>query len=187
MRIRKRLSVPLLLVAALTAYALFNTPAGLIQDPVPTASEGPAPDAYASGVSLRAFSEAGILLERTDARELRRFDGPGRVELDAPQRWSFDAQGSWFAVSQQGELFEHRDVLELRGDVELRYESRSVTFATEGMIIHLDKQTARSTSAVRAWQDDERSEMRADTLFADLDRRVAILNGNVRSVYVPEN
>lgn len=136
---------------------------------------------------MRSFSEAGTLLERTDASALRRFEAPGRVELDAPQRWTYADTGDWYAESREGELYERRDILELRGDVELRYESESVTFVTDQLSVNLSRQIAESDVGVRVRQLSEGNELRADRLFTNLDRQVAVLTGNVRSVYVPEN
>jgi LPS export ABC transporter protein LptC len=186
-RIRKRLSIPLLIAAALMVYALVATPPRLVQEPAPTTSESVMPDAYAEGVSMRSFSEDGILLERTDASTLRRFEAPGRVEFDEPRRWAYAATGDWYAVSREGELYERSDILELRGDVELRYETESVTFATDELSVNLGRQIAESDVGVRAFQPSEGNEIRADRLFTNLDRQVAVLTGNVRSVYVPED
>lgn len=187
MRIRKRLSIPLLVAATLMVYALIATPPRLVQDPGPTAAEELIPDAYAEGVSMRSFSETGTLVSRTDAEALQRFTAPARVRLDAPRRWAYGTDSEWFAVSREGELFEDRDILELQGDVQLRYETEAVTFATEALTINLDKRIAESDAGVRSWQASEGNEVRADRLFTNLDRRVAVLTGNVRSVYVPES
>ena len=186
MRIRKRLSIPLLIAATLMVYALIATPPRLVPDPQPTAVETLVPDAYAEGVSMRSFSETGVLTDRTDAEALQRFAVPGRVTFTAPRRWAYGPDGDWFAVSREGELFEASEILELQGDVQLRYETESVTFATEALTINLDKQIAESDAGVRSWQASEGNEVRADRLFTNLDRRVAVLTGNVRSVYVPE-
>jgi lipopolysaccharide export system protein LptC len=71
--------------------------------------------------------------------------------------------------------------------VELRYETESVTFATDELSVNLGRQIAESDVGVRAFQPSEGNEIRADRLFTNLDRQVAVLTGNVRSVYVPED
>lgn len=187
MRIKKRLSIPLLLASAAMVYVLVATPPRLVQEPAPTAPEAPTADAYASGVEMQVFDENGKVAQRTESDALKRFRDSGRTTFDRPRRWSFDADGDWYAVSEEGELFERRDILELRGDVQLRYESDSVMFATDELVINLDKQTARSVVGVRAWQDSDGSEIRADSLYTNLETQVAVLTGNVRSRYVPRD
>lgn len=136
---------------------------------------------------MRSFSEAGVLMDRTDAEALQRFAVPPRITFDAPRRWAYGPDGDWFAASREGELFEGSEILELQGDVQLRYEAESVIFATDALTINLDRQIAESDAGVRSWQESEGNEVRADRLFTNLDRRVAVLTGNVRSVYVPES
>lgn len=181
---KKRLSIPLLLCAGGVVYALVSAPPQLVApEPAASSPEEPAPDSYAVTVSLHAYGEDGRLLDRTDARLLRRFEGQALLELEAPRRWGHDGDGGWVASAQRGELSEQRDVLHLRGDVRLRHEVEGVEFVTEAMQINLDRQTARSLAPVHSSQGD--NETRADTLWVNLDTEVAVLTGNVRSVYVP--
>lgn len=185
---KKRLSIPLLLGAAGLVYALWGSPPALVpQDPVVQDSEAPVPDSYARTVSVRRYAADGTLLEETDARSLRRYRVNGvageRVELEAPQRRGHEGDQGWIASAERGEYRDGREALRLSGDVRLRYTLRDIEFLTQEMVIRIDQQTARSLTPVRAWQAD--NETTANRLFVNLDREVAVLSGDVRSVYQP--
>ncbi len=187
---KKRLSIPLILGAAGLVYALWGDPPEIAQPDPGTAETGdPVPESYASGVSVRRFAADGSLLEETEADRLRRFEVSGeigeRVELDAPRRRGHEGDQGWIASAERGEYTDGRETLRLSGTVRLRYTQRDLEFLTEEMLIRIDKQTARSLTPVRAWQAD--NETTANRLFVNLDREVAVLSGNVRSVYQPTN
>ena len=181
---KKRLSIPLLIGASGLVYALWGTPPNIVV-PAPAEDEDslPVPDSYATAVTVRRYSPKGELLDQTDAARLRRFVAEDRTEFEAPTRRGHDGDDGWTASAHSGEYSEGRTQLRLTGDVSLRYASRSLEFLTQTMHIDLDTQTARSLTPVRAWQDD--GETVADRLFVNLDREVAVLTGDVRSVYQP--
>jgi LPS export ABC transporter protein LptC len=183
--VKKRLSIPLLIGAGGLIYALVSTPPTLIAPPAtPATSDEAVPQSYASGVTVSVFGENGELLDRTLARSLQRFGDAGVIELDAPQRFGFGGDAGWRASAESGELVEASDVLRLSGDVTLRYTDEGVEFRTQEMVIDIPQQTARSLTPVRAWQLD--NETTADALWVHFEREVAVLSGNVRSVYRPE-
>jgi LPS export ABC transporter protein LptC len=183
--VKRRLSLPLLLCAALLIYALTTPPPVMVREPAPTNPEARILDSYARTVIVRSFDEAGQLLDRTDALSLRRYKGAAVVELEEPRRWGYNGDSNWVASSQRGLLREERETLALEGAVNLRYSADGVEFATESLLLNLRTQTALSQAPVRAWQ--EGNEMRAEKLFANLDKKIATLSGNVTSVYVPDN
>lgn len=185
MRVRKRLSVPLLLGAAILVSALLEPPPQLLQETSPEQPAVIAPDSYAYGVSMRNYDSAGALLDRTDALRLRRFTNSAVTELEQPRRWGHEGDSEWVAEAERGEFAERNEVLKLRGDVRLRYVGDSVEFLTEAMRFNLAKRTALSEAPVRVRQGDH--ETRADQLYAILDWKQARLKGNVRTLYVPEN
>lgn len=182
---KKRLSIPLLIGAGGLVYALWGTPPELVI-PIPAADDDglPVPDSYAEAVTVRRYSAEGALLDQTDAARLRRYVAGDRTEFDAPIRRGHEGDDGWTASAQSGEYSEGRTLLRLSGDVSLRYASRNLEFLTQTMHIDLNNQTARSLTPVRAWQDD--GETVADRLFVNLDREVAVLTGDVRSVYRPD-
>jgi LPS export ABC transporter protein LptC len=182
--VKKRLSIPLILCSGGLAYALLSAPPASIMSPdPPTEPAAPQPETYARDVSLREYGEDGRLLSRTDATALRRYPDRGVAELDDPQRFGHEGNQGWRASATAGEWLEAREILRLDGDVSLRYDTEGVEFRSDTMVLDLREQTARSATPVRAWQDAQ--ETVADRLFVDLAREVAVLNGNVRSVYVP--
>ena len=182
---KKRLSIPLLVGACGLVYALVSTPPELIAPPSPPATgTEPVPQSYASDVTVSVFGDAGELLDRTVAVELQRFGTRGVIELDEPQRFGFGGDAAWRASANSGELTEASDVLRLSGDVTLRYAAEGVEFQTQEMVIDIPQQTARSLTPVRTWQLD--NETTADALWVHFEREVAVLSGNVRSVYRPE-
>lgn len=183
-RIRKRLSIPLLVAAGLLVYITFAPTPSLVKEVAPPAVSARSPDSYAWEVSVNDFDEQGALQGNTTAQALRRFPNEGIVELDAPKRRNFTADGQWFASAQRGQLRETTEVLVLEQDVRLQYDSNSVQFLTERMIINMPKQAARSTSSVRIWQAN--SETLAEQIYINLDRQIASLSGAVNTVYVPE-
>ena len=182
---KKRLSIPLLIGACGLVYTLVSTPPELIAPASPPPSSDEAiPESYASDVTVSVFGDSGELLDRTVAAELQRFRAAGVIELDAPQRFGFGGDAAWRASANSGELEEASDVLRLSGDVSLRYATEGVEFRTQEMVINLPQQTARSLTPVRTWQMD--NETTADALWVHFEREVAVLSGNVRSVYRPE-
>ena len=182
---KKRLSVPLLLGAAALAYLLTGETPPLIQDgPFPSEKARPAPQSYARGVSVREFGPDGVLRDRTDARELRRYPQQALVELDAPQRWHYADEGPWQASAENGVLLERREHLRLTDDVRLRYDTEGVEFLTQSMVLDLRQRKARSETPAQAWQGD--NVMQGGRLFVDLDRQLATLSQDVRTVYEPE-
>jgi len=186
---RKRLSVPLLLGALGLVYTLWGSPPSLVTpDSAGPESTEAEPEAYARGVSLRRYGDDGALQEETDAQALRRYgvDLPGgdRVELDAPRRRGHGGDQGWVASARSGEYADGRERLHLSGEVRLRYAPRGLEFRTDAMLIDNARKTARSLAPVRAWQAE--NETTAEHLFVNLDREVAVLSGNVRSVYQPE-
>jgi LPS export ABC transporter protein LptC len=181
---KKRLSVPLLLCAALLVYAIVSPSPGLLQDTSPPPSAGRAPDSYAVAVTVDDYDEGGVLRDRTAADTLRRYTDEALVELDKPRRRSYADNGQWFASAETGALREASDVLTLLHDVKLRYTADNLRFLTEEMAINLRTRVAESRAPVRMWQSD--NETSADRLYINLDSQVATLNGAVKTRYVPE-
>ena len=79
---RKRLSIPLILAAALLIYAVQGPSPQLITGPEPVINDIPTPESYARGVTVREFSATGEALDRTEAKELRRFKESALIEMD---------------------------------------------------------------------------------------------------------
>jgi len=182
--VKKRLSIPLILCAGALTYALLTAPpVSVVTQAPPTEPAAAQPETYARDVTLSDYGEDGQLLSRTDARALRRYAGRPVAELDEPRRFGHEGDQGWRASAIAGEWLEAREILRLEGDVSLRYDTEGVEFISQTMVLNLRDQTARSRTPVRAWQDEQ--ETVADRLFVDLEREVAVLNGNVRSVYVP--
>ena len=79
---KKRLSGTLILGAAALAYLLSGETPPLIQEaPTEAGGEQAIPQSYARGVSMREFDPEGVLRDRTDADELRRYPQQQLVEL----------------------------------------------------------------------------------------------------------
>ncbi|GAB5414719.1 MAG: hypothetical protein Cons2KO_23220 [Congregibacter sp.] len=184
MRVKKRISVPLLLSAVLIGYALFKTPEQLTQDPEPSAPTAGLPDSFADKVELVQFDVQGRILDRTQAEYMRRFESAGLLEMDTLRRRGHAGDTNWHARADGGLLMEESNELQLSGDVRLRYESDNLEFRSASMIIDLDTQIATSTAPARIWQEDQ--ETTADTLSVDLAQEQANMLGNVRARYVPE-
>ncbi|WP_439101867.1 LPS export ABC transporter periplasmic protein LptC [Congregibacter sp.] len=184
-RVRKRLSIPLLLCAALLLYTMLSPPPTLIKERAAPAGPTRVPESYAKQVSVNDFDANGVLEGSTEAVTLRRFPGEGIVELDEPKRHNYTTDGEWVANAMSGQLREKTEVLVLNGEVRLQYDSENLQFLTERMIINMPKQAARSTTSVRIWQGD--NETVADQIYINLSRQVASLSGSVRTVYVPES
>ncbi len=183
---KKRLSIPLLLCAGGLVYALLaSPPVRITPEPVDPATDQPIPDSYASDVSLRVYDENGNLLDLTRSPALRRYTARGRTEFDAPARFGHAGDEGWRASADHGELIEQTEVMYLSGDVSLSYATEGVEFFSESMVIHLAEGIARSTAPVRLWKGEQ--ETVADRLYVELEREVAVLTGNVRSVYVPSS
>ncbi|MEM1188757.1 MAG: LPS export ABC transporter periplasmic protein LptC [Pseudomonadota bacterium] len=181
---KKRLSIPLLLCSGGLVYALLaSPPVQIAPEPADTASDEPVPDSYAAEVSTRVYGENGELLDLTNASRLRRFMERGRTEFDTPARFGHAGDEGWRASAENGELIEKTEIMYLSGDVSLSYAAEGVEFLSESMVIHVAENIARSTAPVRLWQGEQ--ETVADRLYVELDREVAVLTGNVRSVYVP--
>ena len=101
MRIRKRISIPLLASFLVLAYSLLQ-PRGLIQAPPgPSLDEERIPESYAREVVVRDYSESGSLLDETSATELRRYTSGPRdfTELDNPRRSGHEGDFAWPVVS----------------------------------------------------------------------------------------
>lgn len=184
MRVKKRLSIPLLISALLIGYTLFEPPAQLSQDSMELTPPTSGPDSIADTVSLLQFDEAGVVLDQTNASQLRRFDKAALIELDELRRHGHAGDTNWTATADGGLLVETNNELQLEGNVQLRYEADDLQFRSAAMTIDLDKQIARSRSAVRVWQ--ARNETTADALTVDLAKEQASMLGNVRAVYAPE-
>ncbi|EED33882.1 conserved hypothetical protein [gamma proteobacterium NOR5-3] len=183
-RVRKRLSIPLVLSALLLIYTMLAPAPRLITENTVQTTSARVPDSYAHDVSVNDFNENGVLLGSTEAQALRRFPREGIVELDEPRRRNYSEDGEWFASARSGQLREKTDVLLLDHEVRLKYASDDLQFLTDSMIINIPKQAARSTSSVRIWQAD--NETVAEQIYINLDRQIASLNGSVRTVYVPQ-
>jgi LPS export ABC transporter protein LptC len=182
--VKKRLSIPLILCAGGLTYALLSAPpVRVVTQAPPTEPTEAQPETYASDVTLRLYDANGRLLSRTDAAALRRYPDRGVAELDEPQRFGHEGDQGWRASATAGEWLEASEILRLEGDVSLRYDAEGVEFRSDTLVLNLRDQTARSRTPVRAWKDAQ--ETVADRLFVDLEREVAVLNGNVRSIYVP--
>jgi LPS export ABC transporter protein LptC len=182
--VKKRLSVPLILCTAGLVYVLLSEPpVRVVSQSAPTEPADVQPETYARDITLRLYGEDGRLLSRTDAAALRRYPDRAVAELDEPKRFGHEGDAGWRASATAGEWLETREVLRLAGDVSLRYDTEGVEFRSDTMVLNLRDQTARSLTPVRAWQGEQ--ETVADRLFVDLEREVAVLNGNVRSTYVP--
>lgn len=184
-RVRKRLSIPLLLSAALLVYTTLSPSPTLIKDSVAPTVPARVPESYATQVSVDDFDVEGVRQGSTEAVNLRRFPGEGIVELDEPKRHDYNSDGEWVATAHEGQLREKTEVLVLNGDVRLQYDADNVQFLTERMIINMPKQAARSTASVRIWQDE--NETVADQIYINLRAQVASLSGAVRAVYVPQS
>lgn len=185
MRVRKRLSIPLLLGAGLVLFALFEPPPQLLQESAPQQTDLVAPDSYAIEVSMRNFDTDGILLDRTDASVLRRYESAALLELEQPKRWGHEGDSDWIATADKGELHERSNMMRLHGNVHLVYTDQAVEFDTEAMRFNLTKKTALSEAPVRVRQGE--NETRADQLYAILDWQQARLKGNIRTVYKPDS
>lgn len=181
---KKRLSVPLLLCAALLVYAMVIPSPGLLQDTSSPPITERAPDSYALAVTVNDYDESGTLRDRTEADMLRRYPDEALIELDKPRRRSYIDNGQWYARADQGTLRETSDVLTLSHDVQLRYSTDNLRFLSEEMAINLKTRVAESRTPVRMWQSD--NETRADRLYINLQSQVATLNGAVETRYVPE-
>jgi LPS export ABC transporter protein LptC len=166
-------------------YVMLSPAPRIIQPPIPGDAAAHAPQSYAFGVKVLDFNENGLLESATDARELRRFDDASRLELDEPYRESFGDEGRWIASAHFGELYESQDLLVLSDNVHLHYSDDNVEFASEAMTINMARRSAESRVPVRVWQDA--NETRADRLYISLDRQIATLSGDVRTVYAPES
>ena len=182
---RKRLSIPLILAAALLIYAVQGPSPQLITGPEPVINDIPSPESYARGVTVREFSETGEALDRTEAKELRRFKESALIEMDEPRRWGHEGDDNWVATANSGELLERTSVLRLSGDVSLSYVADGARFEGESMIVHLDKRAARSSTPVTGWQDGNR--ISGNHFYADLKRQIATLSGGVSSRYLPDD
>lgn len=180
----KRLSIPFASGVALLAWGLLSPPAQLVQETVREAPAKAAPENYAINVSVSEFGVEGELLSVTRANALRRYPVDALVELDQPQREGHNGNFSWTAQASTGRLLERRDLLQLRGDVDLRYATEDVRFTSEAMNVNLAMERATSLAPVRSWQGEHL--VRADSLIVELDKQVALLSGDVRSLYVPE-
>ena len=181
---KRGLSIPLLLFAALLVWTLM-TPRQPLLPPAapPQEQEERVPDSYGEAVVALEYDEAGVLLARTDADYLRRYRDDNVTELELPRREQF-GDDRWRARARGGLLYERREALELRGDVQLSYPDREVEFRSEAILINYRNQTARSLAPVVAWQGESRVE--APQMLINLDTEVAVLRGGVRSVYVPQ-
>lgn len=184
-RVRKRLSIPLLLSALLLIYTMLAPAPRLITEKTAPTKNARVPDSYALDVSVNDFDEKGILLGSTEAQALRRFPKEGIVELDEPERHNYSDDGEWFASARSGQLREKTDVLILEREVRLQYATDNLQFLTDSMIINIPKQAARSTSSVRIWQAD--NETVAEQIYINLEKQVASLSGSVRTIYVPDS
>ncbi|WOJ94985.1 LPS export ABC transporter periplasmic protein LptC [Congregibacter variabilis] len=184
-RVRKRLSIPLLLSATLLIYTMLAPAPRLITEKAAPTTDARIPDSYALNVSVNDFNEEGILLGSTQAQGLRRFPREGIVELDEPTRRNYSDDGEWFASARSGQLREKTEVLILEREVRLQYANDKLQFLTDSMIINIPKQAARSTSSVRIWQAD--NETVAQQIYINLQKQVASLSGSVRTVYVPDS
>lgn len=181
---RHSLSIPLILFAALLAWALMTpTQTLLVPTPPSAAIETRIPDSYAQGVVEREFDANGVLVSRTETTRLRRYRGAEITELDLPRRESFSADGNWVATANSGLLREGQETLQLDGHVELRYARDGVEFYSPSMLINLQERTARSLAPVEIRQGAHR--ISADNMFITLESERATLTGGVQSTYVP--
>jgi LPS export ABC transporter protein LptC len=181
---RRSLSIPLLLFALPLAWVLLAPQQTLLPEP-PAPEDLPEriPDSYASNVRAREYDDSGKLLSETTAERLWRYSEGDVVEMSALTRVSHDPEGGWIASADEGTLHEPRDVLDLRGDVKLRYPDEGAVFHTEAMTINLDQESARSLAPVRIVQGD--NTLRGDQLYINLNAQRATLTGDVESVYAP--
>lgn len=181
---RKRLSIPLLLVTALLAWVLLAPQQTLLpESPAPEALPERIPDSYARDVRATEYDESGVLLSETTAEELRRFRDANVVEMSMLTRISHDPDGGWIASANKGTLQERQDVLLLEDNVRLRYPEEGAVFHTEALHINLEKESARSLAPVRVVQGD--NTLSGEQLYINLTAQRATLTGNVESVYAP--
>jgi len=183
--VTRQLSIPLLLVALLLAWALFGPSDRLLQPPpVEEKTTELIPDSYARDVIALEFNTDGSLASETRASTLERFAAAGRVELIEPQRREFSGTDEWYARARRGTLFERRESLRLWGEARLDYLSGSAELRTERLLIDLRNKRAFSQAPVTVTQADGHR-IEAKQLVADLAGQRAIFSDSVKSVYVP--
>jgi LPS export ABC transporter protein LptC len=180
----RRLSLPLLAFALLLLWVLLTPRQTLMQRPAPEPEDsGRPPDSYAVELIAREFDENGTLISETVAAELRRFQLQNLVAMSDLERRNFVTDGDWLTRADRGALNENNNVLELRGNVTLRYLAEGAVLSTEALDINLTSNTARSLAPVNGEQGD--NSFRAESMFVNMNSRRATFSDGVSSRFAP--
>jgi lipopolysaccharide export system protein LptC len=147
-----------------------------------------APDYYLTGFELTEMNAAGQVDRRLSADDMYHYPDSATSTLTRPRLLVYeDGRAAWDIAAQRGVVAERARLINLRGDVRVRYNgadpSGDVQMYTDELDVWPDAKLAETRAAVRI--EDGSGVTRAIGMTADLARRQAALHAQVRGEYAP--
>ncbi|MGE0370407.1 MAG: LPS export ABC transporter periplasmic protein LptC [Gammaproteobacteria bacterium] len=188
-----RLSVDrrLLTVALLAAAAAGSWWWSRLQDAqerAPAELRAERPDYYLTGFELTEMNAAGAVERRLSADDLYHYPDSATSTLTRPRLTVYeDGNAAWEIAALRGTASERERLINLQGDVRVRYSgttpAEDVRMYTDELDVWPDSKLAETRAVVRL--EERAGVTRAIGMTADLERRRAVLHAEVRSEYAP--
>ncbi|MFV0477189.1 MAG: LPS export ABC transporter periplasmic protein LptC [Parahaliea sp.] len=141
------------------------------------------PQTYVYAMRSWEYENDGSLAEIMEADRVERFAQSDSSTLIEPRFYSHDGNDrSWSASAHTGTFAHGRGILELNDDVVLSNDQTGGTLNTSAMTINVHNKTALSNVPVTVVQGQ--SNIRADSMTADLNRERIVMKTNVDSTYI---
>lgn len=147
-----------------------------------------APDYYLIGFELTEMNAVGEVQHRLSADDLYHYPDSATATLTRPHLLVYaDGRWAWGIAAERGVAAERARLINLLGDVRVRYNgadpAEDVQMYTDELDVWPDAKLAETRAAVRI--EDRSGVTRAVGLSADLARRQTVLHADVRGEYAP--
>ncbi|MEP1470719.1 MAG: LPS export ABC transporter periplasmic protein LptC [Halieaceae bacterium] len=180
---RPFLQLLLALVLGLAASYYWEPQAGKAPDPETTARQKSLPKNYLDNTRTWSYNEQGQLTEIMEAANAEHFPQRNESLLEEPRFYSHHGDDrTWTAKATRGKFLHKKQLLILRGGVEMVNDQTQAKLASDAMTLNLVKKTAASRVPVMVTKGPHHT--RADGMLANLDSEKIRFIQNVESVYV---
>ena len=150
----------------------------------PAATGKPPPMLQLSGVSGRSFNDQGGMEFRLEASDMNWLEAEGVSEMTAPRLWLPVADGEWQIEAESATMKEHREHIELVGNVLARRQGM-MPMELETRVLHYLARKEQVTAPERVLIRTEQGSMTAGAMDANLLEQVIRLRNGVETRYVP--
>jgi len=180
---RPFLQLLLALALGLAASYYWEPKVGKTPDPETTARQQSLPKNYLENTRSWSYNEQGQLSEILEAASAKHFPQRNESLLEQPRYYSHHGDDrTWSAQATRGRYIHTKQLLILRGGVDLTNDQTGGRLTSKSMTLNLVKKTANSLVPVLLTQGPHRT--RADGMLAHLDLEQIRLFNNVESTYV---